>query len=348
MSFVYLEEGEGSHVRSGSLRRAFSAGQEKTARGTSTPTLARAPSACMEAVARALGPAASEAWHRLGPSLEQFVAEQQRFKLVYTSQPTWPVLPASCERAHIAVLDASFNPPTRAHAGLAHLRPATSPHHFDAHILLFSVRNADKGRGRPGDASPLHRLHMMLLLAQHLEQSDMQVAVALVDEPLVFAKSTLLHTHLRASAPLHLHWLMGSDTLVRVFQPKYYGSEAALVHACDRFFAQEQSHMLCAERSPTSVQGTAGLPGATALAQATSPELHELLAHSALARHWLEQGGIALRPLDPDVARHSSTAVRTFLTEAETQGMSREDLVNALHTMVPAPVARYLAEAHVY
>ncbi|WFD18767.1 nicotinamide-nucleotide adenylyltransferase [Malassezia caprae] len=302
----------------------------------------------MEAVARTLRPAASEAWRRLGPSLEQFIAEQQRFKLVYTSQPTWPVLPASCDRAHIAVLDASFNPPTRAHAGLAHMHPAAPPHHFHAHILLFSVRNADKGRGRPGDASPLQRLHMMLLLAQHLEQSDMQVAVALVDEPLVFSKSTLLHSHLRASAPLHLHWVMGSDTLVRVFQPKYYESEAALAHACDQFFVQEQSRMICAERSLTSVRGTAGLPGATHLAQATSPELHELLAHNALARQWLEQGAIALHPLDPDVARHSSTAVRRFLKEAEAQGMSHEDLVNALHTMVPAPVVPYLATAHVY
>lgn len=312
-------------------------------------TLARAPRPCMEAVARTLGPTASEAWHRLGSSLEAFIAEKQTFKLVYTTKPAWPVLPPSCERAHIAVLDASFNPPTRAHAGLAQLRPAAPPHHFDAHLLLFSVRNADKGRGRPGDASPLQRLHMMLLLAQHLEQSDMQVAVALVDEPLVFAKSTLLHQHLGASAPLRLHWLMGSDTLVRVFQPKYYASEAALQLACDRFFVHEQSKMICAERSATSVQGIAGLPGATApLSQATSHELHHLLEHNRLARHWLDKGGIQLHPLDPAVARHSSTAVRTFLREAHAQGMSHEELVAALQTMVPTPVVPYLATEHVY
>ncbi|WFD26258.1 nicotinamide-nucleotide adenylyltransferase [Malassezia nana] len=303
----------------------------------------------MEVVTRSLGPAASEAWRCLGPALEQFLAEGQRFRMVYASQNTWPVLPASSERAHIAVLDASFNPPTRAHAGLAHLHPSSPARQFDAHLLLFSVRNADKGRGRPGDATPLQRLQMMLLLAQHLEQSHMQVAVALVDEPLVFAKSTLLHKHLSTTAPLRLHWLMGSDTLVRVFQPKYYASETALAQACDRFFDQEQSRMICAERSPTSVQGTAGLPGASApLTQATSPEMHELLAQNALARHWLDKGGIALHALDPDVARHSSTAVRTFLREAEAQGMNQADVTAALHTMVPAPLVPYLAMAHVY
>lgn len=284
----------------------------------------------------------------LRDALEQFSQGIQdaskRLRVVYSTRPDWDAL--SGER-HYAVLDASFNPPTRAHLALASMpRSATdSKALYDAHILIFSVRNADKGRGRPGDASPLQRLEMIELLAKQLEKDlpKPNVAVALVDEPLVFAKSTLIHETLAKDAPLHLHYLMGSDTITRVFQPKYYASEAHLASSCTKFFEEEQSVMVCAERSAESVTGHAGHPDWSG-DEARSDELRTLLASAGPAHDWYKRGAIQLRHLDPDAARHSSTAVRQFLQEVPTGDAAR----TALCQMVPDTLVDYLLAHNTY
>lgn len=285
----------------------------------------------------------------LRDALEQFTrsvvpSQSPRVQFVYATRPDWN---RGATARHIAVLDASFNPPTRAHLVLASMaRSLSQPEQtYDAHILIFSVRNADKGRGRPGDATPLQRLEMIELLARQLEHDlpKPNVAVALVDEPLVFAKSSLIHAALGNQAPLHLYWLMGSDTITRVFHPKYYNSEAHLSEVCSQFFGNEQSSIVCAERSDDSVQGRAGDPQWSGK-QTSSDEVHKLLKSPGPARDWYAKGSIELRRLDPEAARHSSTAVRRFLEHAPQNSSTR----TALASMVPSTLVDYLFTNHIY
>lgn len=243
-------------------------------------------------------------------------------RLAYSTRAGWP----SAAGAHIAVLDSSFNPPSRAHLALATL--TNGGREFDAHLLIYSVRNADKGLG--SGASLAARTDMMTCFAKDIEVTlrarspsyEPNVAVALVDEPLVFAKSTLVHAFL-GNAP-HLYWVAGSDTITRVFQQKYYPSLDALKASSERFFGQEGSSMVCVDRP---AQGT------------HDDALDELFRTNEVARAWLDARKIELRTIDPDTVRFSSTAVRTAIASGDTQSATR---------MLSPAVASYLATHPLY
>ncbi|PKI85693.1 hypothetical protein MVES_000242 [Malassezia vespertilionis] len=228
----------------------------------------------------------------LREALDHFTSTQSRLQIVYATDPAW----ASRKPKHIAVLDASFNPPTHAHLALASMPLIPDDPHaaFDTHLLIFSVRNADKGSGRPGDATALQRLEMMELFAKQLErdvqrttQKDACVAIALVNEPLVFSKSTLVRDYFGAAHSPFLYWLMGSDTITRVFQARYYGSEQALNEKCEQFFRVEQSTILCAQRSSESVHD--GTQRAAHSDDDQARALAALLEKSGPCRNWAAQ-----------------------------------------------------------
>ncbi|WFD32297.1 nicotinamide-nucleotide adenylyltransferase [Malassezia sp. CBS 17886] len=286
----------------------------------------------------------------LRESLEQFlsVPHAGALRVVYATHPrAW----LGADVRHMAVLDASFNPPTRAHLALASLPlrvKGAVP--YDAHMLIFSVRNADKGHGQQGDASAHERLEMLELFAHQLEQDAAahghraNVVVALVDEPLVFRKAPLIRrfweSHAPRVPPPHLYWLMGADTITRVFQPKYYGGEENLAAACETFFVSDACSIVCADRSTESVQGVAcHLPCARADGGAQlSDELHRLLNSPGPAHIWYGRGSIELRTIPASDAPHSSTAVRRLLqSQPPSDGLS-----GVLGTMVPATVVEYL------
>jgi len=165
------------------------------------------------------------------------------------------------------VLDSSFNPPTMAHLALARLSLSSSQTHapasrtFDAKLLLFSIKNADKTL-KQGDATPTQRLEMMVLLARELEaaggQGSQSIAVAVCQEPTFVGKSTALTLFFRdrlaafsSSATVQLTFLLGFDTLERLFAPRYYGSESAMKGALRVFFSPsgDNSRTICARRS---------------------------------------------------------------------------------------------------
>ena len=142
----------------------------------------------------------------------------------------------------VAVLDSSFNPPTLAHRALALLPVPSCP--TDARLLLLSVRNADKVP-RPGDASPVQRVEMMVRLAH-----EVNAAVGLVDAPAFVHKAEILHAALPAGA--QLTFVQGIDTLERFLAPRYYGdgSITAMHAALRHFFAPDgdNSRIICTRR----------------------------------------------------------------------------------------------------
>lgn len=298
-------------------------------------------------------------------------------RLIYTTQPSWPYpAPSSTgggtasadSDLDIAVLDSSFNPPTKAHAALALSKPLLAggkdeprKKHYDAHLLLFSSRNADKGSGKAGDASPSQRLEMMELLAKYLEGHlredarsenagpEPNVAVALVEEPLMVSKSTLAHDLFRSqhsdsgSAPSshprpRLHWVVGFDTLERFFMVKYYPSPDHFVTVCRKFFEEERTTFVCARRNAES------LPNKQPEADKSAEQLETELLEGDLVQPWVEKGMIGMLDLPAQEGMLSSTSVRKLLTSVSPGEERRQRLAQ----MVPDTLVDYLETERVY
>ncbi|KAI1471719.1 Nucleotidylyl transferase [Daldinia caldariorum] len=174
----------------------------------------------------------------------------------------------------LLVLDSSFNPPTLAHrrmalSALADHGPSDSGGDGDNTrtprvLLLLAINNADKA---PKPASFPQRLAMMYIFAQDLllrcaEPPPAQrrsawcqgVDIAVTTEPYFHAKagaiaaSDFYHQHnqnqsqnVQDQGPEQVY-LTGFDTLIRIFDPKYYYSpppgSGAMASALDPFFAR--------------------------------------------------------------------------------------------------------------
>ncbi|KAI9680498.1 MAG: hypothetical protein M1817_003938 [Caeruleum heppii] len=163
-------------------------------------------------------------------ALSAFTSSPARFKVLHSvNGPTNSPPPRT-----LYVLDSSFNPPT-----LAHLRIATSAITEDKAIepkkllLLLATQNADKA---PKPASFEHRLGLMTALAHdilsHLTSVPSKSPAPAID----IGVTTQPYFHDKASAissfppfaasdstpsPTQVH-LIGFDTLIRIFDPKYY------------------------------------------------------------------------------------------------------------------------------
>lgn len=300
-------------------------------------------------------------------------------QILYSTKPNWPGKDVSggggaatkLAGLDIAVLDSSFNPPTKAHAALALSSPvraaatdkgsssssssAARKGAYDAHLLLFSVRNADKGTGKAGDASTVQRLEMMHLLAHDVEarlrneDHEASVAVALVEEPLMIAKSTLVHQYLgpAASAQTSLHWVVGMDTLERFFQVKYYPSPRFFEDACGQFFESERTRFVCARRGPESLPNSDKARAGDGGAGGSSDDEDKFLRSDSVAR-WLDCGSVAIIDLPAEARGISSTAVRSLasaLEEGKQDGSASEEELKRLTT---PSIAKYLIDESVY
>ncbi len=176
--------------------------------------------------------------------------------LFHTSHDRWPLTSASISSnrsIHISVFDSSFNPPTKAHLTISlttfpgkwhdpaeyTVEPVSDDNEaYTTRLLLLSARNVDKSL-KPGDATLAQRIEMM-----HLQSLDMQdrlaeesvtgVAVAALNHPTFVGKSSIILRWLREQrlpqlgiqpdsvSRIKLTFLIGSDTLTRLFMPKYY------------------------------------------------------------------------------------------------------------------------------
>jgi nicotinamide-nucleotide adenylyltransferase len=214
----------------------------------------------------------------------------------------------------VAVLDSSFNPPTLAHRALALLPVASSPP--DARLLLLSVRNADKVP-RPGDASPVQRVEMMVRLAH-----EVHAAVGLVDAPAFVHKAEILRAALPAG--VQLTFVQGIDTLERFLAPRYYGdgSITAMHVALRRFFAPDgdNSRIICTRR----VVELADRQGESAIFEA--------------AREWVEANRINIVDIDSELQTFSSSEVRAKVRAND----------SSWRRMVPNEIAEYIEEHKLY
>ena len=272
-------------------------------------------------------------------------------KFSYISSNSWPLRSCAADisphdpgpnssTVRIAVLDSSFNPPT-----LAHLALASSPYpsyesnsldiQYDARLLLLSVRNADKTI-KAGDAKYEQRLEMMHLLAQALQSdfSTNNVAVAVIDEPTFVRKSSALLRVIRerllslqmSSPTIELTFLVGFDTLERLFAPRYYpdASEEAMFAALHKWL---------------NIQAEGG-EGAKVVCAYRISEHEQSKVQKALpaAEIFVQAGRISYISLPLDIVKLSSSDVRRLSSSGD----------DNWRRMVPSSIAKYVMEYKLY
>lgn len=157
--------------------------------------------------------------------VDRFISSGLPLEIVYSTGQCGP-------GRVIRVLDSSFNPPTRAHVALATAGDASV-------LLVLSLVNADK---KPVPAAFGDRLAMMQLAADEIAaQSGGAVHLCLAMHPLVFDKACDLQ---KLWPSIQQQWVVGSDTLVRVIDRKYYASVDDLESRLSRFTHAGHSFVL--------------------------------------------------------------------------------------------------------
>lgn len=217
----------------------------------------------------------------------------------------------------LAVLDSSFNPPTRSHLHL--LDKAAEQLGLERKLLLLAKVNADKAL--QGATLP-QRLQMMQLLAQ--ADAEGRTCCGLTAHPLFVDKAAALRGLCGGAARVVL--LVGFDTWVRITDPKYYG-EGQLPQVLARIF--EATEVAVASRDPASASATADNPLTIEEQEAAVTSLPEELARGRL--HFLRS--------DEALAGLSSSAVRRALGAEDT---------DTAHSIVPECLHAYIEENQLY
>lgn len=167
--------------------------------------------------------------------LKQFAASTKEFEVLATV-PTDHGPPPKI----LYVLDSSFNPPTRAHLRIASSALLEKLEPGSRLLLLLATQNADK----PSKPAPFEdRLAMMELFAHdvrsHLTARDPSVSassmeliptidIAVTKKPYFIDKAAAIEASDHYPSPLEQVHLTGYDTLIRIFNPKYYPPEHTL------------------------------------------------------------------------------------------------------------------------
>ena len=137
-----------------------------------------------------------------------------------TSSPLSPV-----KSDPLVIVDASFNPPTRAHIAMlqqARRFCSEQPHAQCDALLLLSTKNAEK------DAASLESMaHRVMMLTRLAEEEE--VHVLLTNQALFVEKAKLLR---EMFAFQNMWMVMGVDTLIRVWDIHYYNSSVEQRDQC--------------------------------------------------------------------------------------------------------------------
>ncbi|KXG52559.1 Cytidylyltransferase [Penicillium griseofulvum] len=170
--------------------------------------------------------------------LKRFLTSTKDFEVLTTIPPDH-----SAESETLYVLDSSFNPPTRAHLRIASTALLENPKPRPRLLLLLATQNADKP-SKP--ASFEDRLVMMELFARdlrtHLESAPAfsgsgfthgietlpLIDIGVTKKPYFIDKAASIEASDSYPMPLEQVHLTGYDTLIRIFDSKYYPPEHTL------------------------------------------------------------------------------------------------------------------------
>ncbi|KAJ5787204.1 Cytidylyltransferase [Penicillium paradoxum] len=170
--------------------------------------------------------------------LKRFLASNKEFDVLTTIPPDHPA-----ESETLYVLDSSFNPPTRAHLRIASTALLEKPQPRPRLLLLLATQNADKP-SKP--ASFEDRLVMMELFARDLRshlasqpafassefipaaESLPLIDIGVTKKPYFVDKAAAIEASDSYPVQLEQVHLVGYDTLIRIFNSKYYPPDHTL------------------------------------------------------------------------------------------------------------------------
>lgn len=170
--------------------------------------------------------------------LKEFVQTDKQFSIVHiasgkkttsTDAELVSAPPSLHEVRTLYVLDSSFNPPTKAHLTLARQALLNDKGNRPARMMfLLATVNADK---KPKPADFEDRLVMMSLMAHtvatEFADQKVEVDVAVTKKPFFMDKAACIDEAGIYGQAQQVH-LTGFDTIVRIFNPKYYPEDQKL------------------------------------------------------------------------------------------------------------------------
>lgn len=194
-------------------------------------------------------------------ALKLFVSSTDSFRLVYKKSNNFELTDFKNYKQRLLILDSSFNPPHIGHLSLIKKGIVSSSKIFNNDLcntltinnngvlLLFSLKNADKGDNFKTNEY-IRRLMMIYKMCDYVNQElgiDCFVGVSKKslfvekDEDLKFIKNKC--------------YLLGFDTLVRLFDLKYYdGKNENLVNILQPFFEECKIFTLLRKDEHFSIQ----------------------------------------------------------------------------------------------
>ena len=158
--------------------------------------------------------------------LQEFLSSKKDFSIVYNTSASF----INPNTQRVCVLDSSFNPPHLGHYALIEESLTKNydniPMKDKAVLLLLSVKNADKIHPKPEPFET--RLELMYIMANQLARKyPVNIAIGLTDHAKFVDKSLSVLNYIKETENSHspdikLTFLVGFDTLIRIFNPKYY------------------------------------------------------------------------------------------------------------------------------
>lgn len=196
-------------------------------------------------------------------TIKTFLKSEEKFRLIQCYGHRELISPTT---RRLLILDSSFNPPHIGHLSMIkqsvqELNRQSSQGvgvatiNTNSLLLLFSVKNADKGSVSVEEYS--RRLHMVDLMSTYIStELGLACGVALSDASLFVDKSALITNWIEEQQKekggkqqkIGRFFLLGFDTLIRFFNPKYYSG--SMIDALDPFF--QQSRLCVLLRNDTS------------------------------------------------------------------------------------------------
>lgn len=147
----------------------------------------------------------------LSDAYKAFCADDKlHFKIVYNTK-------VIAKPEVLLILDSSFNPPHWGHHAMIEKGLRLYDGRSTQILLLLAVNNADKAAV---PASFDKRMEMMCLMADLLGANGSAVSVGITDYAKYVDKDIVLRNYYKDVRTIS--FLVGFDTIVRIFAPKYY------------------------------------------------------------------------------------------------------------------------------
>ncbi|KAL7410998.1 hypothetical protein BDY24DRAFT_443674 [Mrakia frigida] len=249
---------------------------------------------------------------------------------------------------------------------------------YDAHLLLLSVKNVDKvlKSGDASFEQRLQMIHLLALSllssssssssspSSSSPRSHSNLAIGILSEPAFIAKDVVVRNFLQQHArtlaqneneneqddddeeerrelergQVRLAWLVGTDTLWRFFDRKYYPSSTSLLSTLSPFFTRQP---------PSSTH-----PGSLLIhfPRLPSPPVPPPPSFDVSVLEALPPGSVRVgrsRDAGRDWGRVSSTVVRNRCKEEEGKGLEMQEEEDGME-LVPEGVRRFLEREGLY